>query len=431
MSAVAQTVPGLEAQPVSRVMWLSFASASLAWLFDALDLTIFILVLVPSVSELIGSTDPATVAYAGSMVLACKLLAWGVGGITFGVVADSVGRAKTMLITVLVYALFTGLSGLAQNVWQLTMFQALAGVGIGGEWAAGAALVAETWPEQSRQRAIVAMQMSFAGGFFLAGLLNVVVGPAGWRWVFAAGAAPALLALAIRKFVPEPVRWIAVRQQEVRQHGHPSPAAAQTLAAIFAPDVRRNTVVGLLAAAGMMIGTWGTTTLLPTWIVELAGQGESAFAARVTGTSFMLANVGGVFGYLMLMWLNDALGRRGSYALVVVGCIATALFVFIEIRTVSALLWFMPLYGFFAIGGFGTIAVYLPELFPTRIRATGQGFCWNAGRALTAVGVLASGALVNALGTVPMAATILTGSYLVGLFAIWFGPETRAVPLQD
>ena len=102
-------------------------------------------------------------------------------------------------------------------------------------------------------------------------------------------------------------------------------------------------LVGLLAAAGMMIGTWGTTTLLPTWIVELAGQGESAFAARVTGTSFMLANVGGVFGYLMLMWLNDALGRRGSYALVVVGCIATALFVFIEIRTVSALIWFMPL----------------------------------------------------------------------------------------
>jgi MFS family permease len=157
VSAVAQTVPGLEAQPVSRVMWLSFASASLAWLFDALDLTIFILVLVPSVTELIASTDPATAVYAGSMVLACKLLAWGLGGIAFGIVADRIGRAKTMLITVLVYALFTGLSGLAQNVRQLTMFQALAGVGIGGEWAAGAALVAETWPEQSRQRAIVAM----------------------------------------------------------------------------------------------------------------------------------------------------------------------------------------------------------------------------------------------------------------------------------
>jgi MFS family permease len=384
------------------------------------------------VSELIGSIDPATVAYTGSMVLACKLLAWGLGGIAFGVVADRIGRAKTMLITVLIYALFTGMSGLAQNIWQLTIFQALAGVGIGGEWAAGAALVAETWPEQSRQRALVVMQMSFAGGFFLAGLLNVVVGPFGWRWVFAAGAAPALFTLVIRKFVPEPERWLAGRQSqsEVR-HEHELRTAMHMLAAIFAPNVRQHTVVGLLAAAGMMIGTWGTTTLLPTWIVELAGQDENAFAAMATGTSFMLANVGAVFGYLMPMWLNDAVGRRWSYALVVVGCIATALIVFIQIRTVPALLWFMPLYGFFAIGGFGTIAVYLPEPYPTRIRATGQGFCWNAGRALTSIGVLTSGALVNALGSVPMAATILAGGYLVGLFAIWFGPETRGIPLRD
>jgi MFS family permease len=200
---------------------------------------------------------------------------------------------------------------------------------------------------------------------------------------------------------------------------------------IFAPDVRRRTVVGVLVAAGMMIGTWGTTTLLPTWIVELAGRDENAFAVEATGTSFMLANAGAVFGYLTLMWLNDAVGRRWSYVLVVLGCIATALFVFTQIRTIHALLWFMPLYGFFAIGGFGTFAVYLPELFPTRIRATGQGFCWNTGRALTAVGALTSGALVNVLDSVPMAAVMLTGSYLIGLVAIWFGPETKGVPLQD
>jgi MFS family permease len=432
VSAVGQTASGLAIGAVSRVIWLSFVSASLAWLFDAMDLAIFILVLVPSVSELIGSLDPAAVAYAGGAILGCKLLAWGLGGIAFGVVADRIGRAKTMLITVLIYALFTGLSGLAQNVWQLLLFQVLAGIGIGGEWAAGAALVAETWPEQSRQRALVALQMSFAGGFFLAGLLNVLVGPAGWRWVFAAGAAPALFALVIRKFVPEPERWVAGRHQsEVCQRAHAPRTVVQAFAAIFAPDVRRRTVVGVLVAAGMMIGTWGTTTLLPTWIVELAGRDESVFAIKATGTSFMLANVGAVFGYLTLMWLNDAIGRRWSYVLVVLGCIATTLFVFIQIRTIQALLWFMPLYGFFAIGGFGTFAVYLPELFPTRIRATGQGFCWNAGRALTAVGTLASGTMVNAFGSIPMAAVVLTGSYLIGLVAIWFGPETRGVPLQD
>jgi len=213
MSPVDQSFSRDRARPIPAVAWLSFASASLAWMFDAMDLTIFLLVLFPSVAELIGSSDPVQVAASGGLVLACKLLAWGLGGIAFGIVADRVGRARTMVITVVIYSLFTGLSGLAQDFGQLVLFQSLAGVGIGGEWAAGAALVAETWPERSRPQALVAMHMAFAGGFFLAGLLNVWIGPVGWRWVFVAGAAPALPALAIRWFVPEPARWLALRRQ--------------------------------------------------------------------------------------------------------------------------------------------------------------------------------------------------------------------------
>ena len=145
----------------------------------------------------------------------------------------------------------------------------------------------------------------------------------------------------------------------------------------------------------------------------------------------MLANVGAVFAFLALMWLNDLIGRRLSYFLVVLGCIGTSLFAFTQIRTIEALLWFAPLYGFFAIGGFGVFAAYLPELFPTRIRATGQGFCWNMGRALTAIGPLMAGSLVATLGSVPMAGIAVTTIYLVGLVAIWFGPETKGLPLQD
>jgi MFS family permease len=145
----------------------------------------------------------------------------------------------------------------------------------------------------------------------------------------------------------------------------------------------------------------------------------------------MLANIGAVFGFLAVMWLVDAVGRRWSYFLIVVGCIGTSLFAFTQISTIEALLWFMPLYGFFAIGGFATFAVYLPELFPTRIRATGQGFCWNTGRAFTAVGPLVSGALVGVFDSVPMAAVAVSTSYLIGLVAIWFGPETRGLPLPD
>ena len=431
MSVVDGHVTGIGGSATSGHVWLSFASASLAWMFDAMDLTIFMLVLVPSVSELIGSTDPASVAHAGGVILACKLLAWGLGGVAFGVVADRAGRAKTMMVTVLIYSVFTGLSGLAQSWWQLIGLQALAGIGIGGEWAAGAALVAETWPERSRQRALVAMQMSFAAGFFLAGLLNVVVGPIGWRWVLAAGAAPAVLALPLRWFVPEPERWLAVRRRERASAADASLSGARFLMQIWAPDLRRRTVVGVTTAAALMIGAWGTTTLLPTWIVQLAGRDGGTRAITATGQCFMLANLGAILGYLVVMWLNDAIGRRWTYALVVLGCIASALFTFTQIRTIAALMWVMPLYGFFAIGGFATIAAYLPELFPTRIRATGQGFCWNTARALTALGPLGSGVLVAGLGSVPAAAALLTASYAIGLVAIWFGPETRDVPLTD
>src|SRR5215471_20651940 len=237
----------------SRSIWLSFGSACLAWMFDAMDLTLFILVVVPSVSELVGSTDSGVVAYSSGVIFAGKLLAWGLGGIAFGVVADLMGRAKTMTVTVLIYSVFTGLSGLAQDWWQLLVFQALAGIGIGGEWAAGAALVAETWPERTRQRALVAMQMCFAGGFFLAGVLNLFVGPFGWRWVFAAGAVPALLALFIRRLVPEPERWIAIRRRG-QDSSRERAATTATFLAIFAPDVRARTVVGVaIAQSGLSV----------------------------------------------------------------------------------------------------------------------------------------------------------------------------------
>jgi MFS family permease len=262
----------------------------------------------------------------------------------------------------------------------------------------------------------------FAGGFFLAGLLNVWIGPIGWRWVFVAGAAPAPLALAIRCLVPEPARWLAQRR---------SLPAARPLRAIFARGIRRNTIVGVLIAASMMVGAWGTTSLLSTWIVQLAGAGHGARAVTATGQAFMLANAGAVLALLPLMWLNRLLGRRWAYALVAVGCLVTALFAFTTLTSLEALLRFMPLYGFFAIGGFATFAVYLPELFPTAIRATGQGFCWNAGRLLTALGPLTSGLLVEKMDSVPKAAAVLSVAYLVGLCAVWFGPETRGAPLVD
>src|SRR5919199_3916122 len=173
---------------ISRLQWLTLWSGFLGWLFDSMDLNLFTLVLFPSVAELLGTGNPSEVAKIGGYIMAIKLFCWGIGGILFGVVADRVGRTRTMVITIIIYAGFTGLSGLAQNWQQLAIMQAIAGFGIGGEWAAGAALIAETWPEKHRARAMQIMQMAFAFGFFVAALDNLVLGTLSWRWVLVAGA---------------------------------------------------------------------------------------------------------------------------------------------------------------------------------------------------------------------------------------------------
>jgi MFS family permease len=411
----------------SVTVWAAMVSACAAWMFDAMDLQIFTLVLFPSVSEFLGTANPGVVAYAGGIIVGGKLLALGLGGIMFGIAADRFGRARIMIVTVLIYSVFTGLSGLAQSAWQLAILQALAGIGIGGEWAAGAALIAETWPERTRARALIIMQMCFAAGFFLAAAINLVIGPTGWRYVFTAGAVPALITLFVRLFVREPQRWIAVRDQRL---SNGTEGVFTSLMNLFGHGIRRNTIVGLLVAVSMMIGAFGGATLLPVWIRGLVGA-DAKLALIVTSRCFMLMNVGGVLGYLAVMWLSDAIGRRWCYFLMALGGATANLFIFTQIGTVHDLLWFAPIFGFFVVGGFGTFAVYLPELFPTRNRATGQGFCWNAARILTAAGPIATGAFVNALGSAAAAGATMTAIYFVGLVAIWLGPETRGLPLQD
>ena len=154
------------------------------------DLNLFVLVLVPTIRELTGATTPAAVAAAGSGIVALKILGWGLGGVVFGVVADRIGRSATLAWTILIYSIFTAASGLAQSWWQLAILQFLSGIGIGGEWAAGGALIAETWPDKHRVRAMQVMQMAYAFGFFLAAIVNFELGPIGWRYVLAAGIVP-------------------------------------------------------------------------------------------------------------------------------------------------------------------------------------------------------------------------------------------------
>jgi MFS family permease len=409
---------------ITSYQWLCLVSAFAGWMFDSMDLNLFTLVLFPSVASLTKLTNPAEIARYGGYIMAIKLLCWGIGGIMFGVVADRIGRARTMVITIVIYAAFTGLSGLAQDWMQLAALQAVAGFGIGGEWAAGASLIAESWPEKHRARAMQIMQMAFAFGFFAAALDNLILGPISWRWVLAAGALPAVLSLLIRFFVPEPERWVTVRKREEGRS-----TAGQTFAAIFKPH--RRTIVGAVVASSVMIGCWGGLTLLPSWIQQMVRASGASNGVATISYAFMIMMVGAVLGYLTLIWMTDAVGRRGSYFIFNIGALAASLYLFWFIKDLPTLLWFMLVYGYFVIGGFGTFAVYLPELFPTRVRATGQGFCWNAARSATAIGPLVAGWLVAEFGSFPAAAAAVAFAYVVGAIVIWFGPETRGVPLED
>jgi MFS family permease len=398
---------------------LAFWSAFLGYVFDCMDLNIFTLILVPSMRELLQTADRDLVQQAGSVVIAVKLICWGVGGVLFGIIADRFGRARTLVVTILIYAVFTGLSGLARSWEELIGLQGIAAFGIGGEWAVGAALVAEAVPDQKRDGAMGFIQSSFAIGFLMAAVVNWILGPYSWRWVLAFGSLPALWVLSLRRRVPESERWLSVRTQKQGSMGE-----------VFEPRLQRSTIVGIIIAAAMMIGSWGGITLLPNWIRELLGKNGDP--VKITSLAFMLMMGAGILGYAAVVWGGKIMGRRPLYFLCSLGGLLASLYMFLVIKNLDELLWFAPVYGFFVMGGFAIFGLYLPELFPTRVRATGQGICYNVSRAMTAIGPLAVAYFgLATFGSLPHAAATTAIAYVVGLIAIWLGPETWRKPLAD
>ena len=423
-------VEGAGSSAVTKVAWLALMSGFLGWTFDSMDLNLFSLVVFPTLADLLKTRDATVISQVSGLIVALKIFAWGAGGIVFGVVADRIGRSKTLGLTILIYSLFTGLSGLAQNWWQLAILQALAGIGIGGEWAAGGALIAETWPEKHRAKAMLIMQMGWSFGFFAAALVNLTLTPISWRWALAAGVLPALVTIIIRIFVPEPERWREVRSAVQAAEGDKD-SAWTTFTSIFKGGMLRLTIVGVCIAAAMMIGSFPGLALIGPWINQILGPGNGGQAIRDISYTFFLINAGAVPGFLVVMWLSDAIGRRPTYFIFAVAALAITWLTFRNGSTVERLEMLAPLYGFITVGGFGTFAIYLPELFPTRSRVTGQGFSYNMSRMLTSPWPYVAGVLVGTFGSIPSAVCAVSLLLIVGMIAIWFGPETRGAPLKD
>lgn len=419
-----RAVTAKAAEPLTSYERLVLAAAWLGWIFDSMDATIYALVLTPALKELLGTRGtPENVGWYGGIIFAIFLVGWALGGVVFGVLADRIGRARTLVITILIYAVFTAMAGLAQTWWQLALYRFVTALGIGGEWASGATLVAEVWPESRRVKGAGVLQSAWGAGYFLAAGLYFLLGGHGWRLMFFVGLAPALIAVLIRMKVREPQRWQEARVRDQRR---------TEIRELFSPLFRRDTLVGAALAFVAVFGLWGATNWTPTLVRELVQKRSLAADELVRMVSYatMSLNAGAIVGYLAFAPIAERLGRRGAFLIMLAGSAISLPATFLGPSSYGALLMLLPVLGFFSNGIFTGFPIYLPELFPTRIRATGSGFCFNSGRVLAAAGPFLTGVLVARLGTFARAASAIALIYVLGIVVLAWARETRGQAIE-
>src|SRR5215831_8551469 len=409
---------------VTRYQWLVLMVAWLGWVFDSMDATLYSLVQRPAITDLLGAgASDARIGLMSSVVFSVMLIGWALGGIVFGIVADYIGRTKALTLTILIYSVFTGLSAMSHTWWQLGLYRFVTGLGLGGEWAAGAALVAEIWPDHLRAKAGALLQSAAALGFFLAAVLNLYVGIYSWRYVFLIGAVPAILVMIVRMLVKEPDVW--VKAQKKRDQF--------TLKQLFGPKLRRDTLVASSLAFVVLLGLWGATAWIPAAIGEIAkpewtsltGAALARKLVQLASYGIMLLNAGSLFGYLFFGPLADRVGRKKTFLLYFLGALIAFPVTFSLTQGVTQLFVLLPIVGFFTLGVTSGFPIYLPELFPTEVRTTGVGFCYNLGRIGTAGGVFITGYLVGLSGSYVKAVSAVSLVYLLGIFALILARETR------
>jgi MFS family permease len=390
----------------------ALVAAALGWMLDALDVLLYSFVL-NDVRREFGLSDRAS-----GLLIALPLASSAVGGALFGLLADRIGRTRALTASIIVYSVATAACGLAQDVQQLAVCRAVLGLGMGGEWATGAALVAETWPAAHRGKALGVMQSAWAIGYAGAAAVNALILPVwGWRGVFFAGLAPALLTLWIRQSVAESPVWLEGRARRA--------PGART---VPAPLLRLASIVATMNAA-TMFAWWGLFTWIPAYLARPVAEGGAGLSLVRTSAWVTLMQGGMWLGYVTFGFLSDRFGRRRAY---VTYLLVAALLVPVYGATQNAvaLLALGPLVAFFGTGYFSGFGAVTAEIFPTAIRATAQGVTYNAGRGLSALAPITVGALAAEYG-LGAAFSITSGAFvLAAVLWIWI-PETRGRSLDD
>lgn len=483
---------------MNRYHWFVLVVAALGWLFDCLDQQLFILARPSAMKELLPKLDDPkafqeSVKIYGNYATSIFLMGWATGGLIFGVLGDRIGRAKTMLITILMYSLCTGLSALSKGFWDFAAYRFLTGLGVGGEFAVGVALVAEVMPARARPYTLALLQALSAFGNVSAALINIGFGVAEekrlvsspWRWMFVVGAVPALLALVIRRRLKEPEKW--------ERASHEGAVARQlgSYAELFRnPELRKHALLGLVLACSGVIGLWAvgfftpdlTRYVLKGQIVETVYDEQIAEARRKndatrvsgleaakefdanpspggsvpeevaaakasvdpvingrlslwSGLTSMMINLGAFCGMFGFGAVAQQIGRKPTFAMAFVAAFVSTAAVFAFMTEFNQIFWMVPVMGFCQLSLFAGYAIYFPELFPTYLRSTGTSFCYNVGRFVAATGPLLQAELLRQFASKPeslrYSGVTMCSVFLVGLFVLPFLPETHGKPLPE
>ena len=449
---------------MTRYHWFVLLVASLGWLFDTMDQQLFNLARKPAITELLQKAgsgvapSAARVAEYGGYATMIFMLGWAVGGLIFGILGDRIGRAKTMMLTILLYSLFTGLSALSVGVWDFAFYRFLTGLGVGGEFAVGVALVAEVMPERARVAALGWVQALSAVGNMIGAVVAMVLGRleetgavgSAWRGMFLVGMAPALLAVLIRRRLKEPDRWkAAVRAEDELPGDEPRLGSVSEL--FGDPRWRKNAIVGMLLAFSGVVGLWGIGFFSFDLIRSILDKSFRAqglvgkeLAGRLTlwtGIASLLQNFGAFWGMYFFSKITGVIGRKPAFFISFLLAMFATAFTFWFISELWHIVVLIPILGFCQLTLFGGYAIYFPELFPTRLRSTGTSFCYNVGRLVAAVGPLFLGLLTSRVyasygaddPSMPqrLASLTMCSVFLVGLCALPFAPETRGKPLPE
>jgi SHS family sialic acid transporter-like MFS transporter len=433
---------------LGRAQYLALTAAFLGWMFDGLEMGLFPLVARPALLELLGPEAKGDVGSWTGWITAAFLVGAAAGGILFGWLGDRIGRVRAMVWSVLTYAIFSGLCGFAESPAQIFVLRLIAALGMGGEWSLGVALVMEIWPSKSRPMLAGLIGAASNVGFLLIAVAGLAMNrfidatgdglrslgiseesvvrllgedQSGWRLLMFLGATPALLTFFVRLFVPESERW---------KHAA-STAPPARVRDIFARDIVKKTILGTSLAGLALLGTWGSIQFTPSWARKMA-EGTDSVAVAPAYTQ-ICSGIGAVIGTLAAAYFAEWFSRRKSYFLMCVGSLVVCAYLFrTPMQFDGHFLLFIGLAGGLTASFYGWLPLYLPELFPTRIRATGQGFAFNFGRVLAAAGSLGSAGLLKLFeDDYARMCSIISLVYLAGMVLIWFCPETKGQPLPE